>query len=279
MIQSAKQLYKNIFSKIVTIYGEQEASSITFILLEYLGISKQNYVLDTKIPDFRFPISDFIERLQNQEPIQYIVEEAWFYDRKFKVNKNVLIPRLETEELCQLIIKNQKSEIRNQKLLDIGTGSGCIPITLKLEIPKLEVSTLDISNNALDIAQENAQELNANIKILHHNILNDEIDLSKYDIVVSNPPYVLNSEKKEMKQNVLDNEPHIALFVEDNNPLLFYEKITSLCAIGKVKQLYFEINEKYGQETKEMMISKGFKEVSIVQDMQQKDRIVFGSIN
>jgi len=277
-MQTAKELYNYIISKIESVYEEQESSSIAFIVMEYFNISKQNYVLNDGVNVNSSKLEIILKKLQKSEPIQYILEETWFYGRKFYVDKSCLIPRPETEELCRLIIENQKSEIRNQKIIDLGTGSGCIPITLKLELPNGDVSALDISNKALEVAKKNAKNLNADINIIHKDILNDDIDLSNFDIVVSNPPYVLNSEKKFMKANVLENEPHLALFVEDEDPLVFYKKITELCVTNNVNQLYFEINERYGKQIADLMVTKGYQNVLIKQDLQGVDRIVFGTL-
>lgn len=274
-MQSAKELYKYIISKIENIYNQQESSTLTFILMEHYGVSKQNYVLNDVCKIEKEVIDNKIEQLQKEIPIQYILGEAWFYDRKFKVDNNVLIPRQETEELCSLIIENHKSNSKNLKIIDLGTGSGCIPITLKLEIPDSIIYALDISEGALNIAKQNAENLNAEINFIQKDILNDEIDLSDFDIVISNPPYVLNSEKELMKSNVLDFEPHLALFVEDNKPLIFYEKIINISARDKVKHVYFEINESYGAEVENLMVTNGFQNVCIHRDLQNKNRIVF----
>lgn len=274
-MHSAKQLHNYIISKIEPIYGKQEANGITFLLMERFNLSKLDYVLDNTIDVDEGEIDNYVSRLLKQEPIQYILEEATFYDRVFKVNKDVLIPRIETEELCSLII-SKHGDKPNLTILDIGTGSGCIPITLDLELPLSKVTSLDISKVALEVASENAQNLKAKIKFINLDILEENIDLSSFDVVVSNPPYVLNSEKKMMSANVLENEPHSALFVEDQDPLIFYEKIANLCVLYKTKDLYFEINEKYGSEIKEIMVTYGFTNVSIIQDYLGKDRIVHG---
>lgn len=272
---SAKELHKYIISKIVCVYNHQESSNIAFVLMEYLGVSKINYVLNDKVVYNEIVLISFIDKLVNNEPIQYVLGESWFYGRKFKVDENVLIPRPETEELCSLIIEKNQSE-KPLKVIDIGTGSGCIPITLKLEKNCWKTSALDISKKAIQIAKENAVSLDADINFIIKDILNDEVNLSSFDVVVSNPPYVLSSEKMQMRSNVLENEPQIALFVEDDNPLLFYKKITELCVKGKVNQLYFEINEMYGDEIKVMMVSNGFYDVCIKKDFNNKDRIVYG---
>lgn len=274
-MQSAKELYKYIISKIENIYDQQESSSIAFLLMEHFGVSRQNYVLNDNCNIKKTSIDNFIYQLQKQIPIQYALGKAWFYDRKFKVDKSVLIPRQETEELCSLIINNHKSNPKKLKIIDLGTGSGCIPITLKLEVPNSDIFALDVSEDALNIAKQNAKQLNAEINFIKKDILNDEIDLSEFDLVISNPPYILNSEKVLMKKNVLDFEPHLALFVEDNDPFIFYEKIINISSRDNVKHLYFEINESFGEEIKNLMVTKGFQNVCIHRDLQNKNRIVY----
>ena len=274
---TAKQVYNNIFSKIEAIYGIQEASSIAFIVLSYFDITKDKYVLNEKVHIDNEQLNAIIERLKLSEPVQYILEEAWFYDEKYIVDGNVLIPRPETEELCHLIINRNKG--KNIKILDIGTGSGCIPITLKLHLPDCDVSCIDVSSNALNIAQKNAKRHQVDIHFMLKDILQDEVDLSMYDIVVSNPPYVLDSEKKLMQRNVLEYEPELALFVKDVNPLLFYQRIIALAVKGKVKELYFEINENFGEEVKRLLVTNGFENVSIIRDLRGKERMVYACNN
>lgn len=276
---TAKQLYKNIISKISKIYSQHEASSIAFLLMEKMGVNKHDYVLDVNCEINDSQLIKIIQRLLLKEPIQYILEEAWFYGRSFKVNKDVLIPRQETEQLCKYIIDNNSFSNTKNNILDIGSGSGCISITLSKEITNSEVVSIDISETALVLAKENASRLKAKVEFLRADILTDFIDFSKFQIVVSNPPYVLESEKHLMHDNVLKYEPHLALFVEDSDPLIFYKKIIKKCSENKVPQLYLEINEKYGQEVRELLINNGFKKVEVKKDLQMKDRIVSGFFN
>jgi release factor glutamine methyltransferase len=235
-----------------------------------------NNIIETpneKIVEFNFKLND----LKQTKPIQYILKEAHFYERVFQVNEHVLIPRQETEELIQLILKNTS---RNVKIMDIGSGSGIIPITLNKELPKSQVWGVDVSTEAIKVAKINAKNHSAKVSFIAQDIL-DESKWSnlpnELDIIVSNPPYVLNSEKELMHDNVLDYEPHLALFVENDNPLLFYKAITSLAA-QKLKvggSLYFEINEQFGEETANLL-KTAFRFVKIIKDINGKDRFVSG---
>jgi release factor glutamine methyltransferase len=231
-----------------------------------------------------------LAQLQQEKPIQYITGSTWFYGLKFEVNENTLIPRPETEELIEWIIESWKSE--NQKrinVLDIGTGTGCIPITLKTNLPQANVFAIDVSEMALEVARRNARLNKVEVNFIQANILEVE-DLSKiqtsislptnFDIIVSNPPYVRNLEKQEIKKNVLDYEPHLALFVEDTDALLFYRKIAQL-AIKNLSPnglLFFEINQYLGKETVELLENLGFKNIELKKDIYGNDRMVKCSI-
>ena len=223
-----------------------------------------------------------------EKPIQYITGEAWFYGLRFEVNENTLIPRPETEELVEWIIESQKSKVKSQKIsiLDIGTGSGCIPISLKKEIPNAIVSAIDVSEKALEMARKNAVDNEVEVHFILQNILEidtlNELPISnfqfqtEFDVIVSNPPYVRNLEKQEIKKNVLDYEPHLALFVEDSDALLFYRKIaqlalTSLTPNGK---LFIEINQYLGKETVELLENLGFKNIELRKDFVGNDRMI-----
>lgn len=229
---------------------------------------------ESELLDFHFTL----KRLKNHEPIQHILEEAPFMGLMFNVSPDTLIPRPETEELVDLIIKNIDKET---KLLDIGTGSGCIPITIKNARPNLSVFATDISEKALNIAKENAAKNNVEILFEQHDVLSDNT-LPKefpetFDIIVSNPPYVRQMEKREMQRSVLDFEPHLALFVDDEDPLLFYRTIAQkskewLAPNGKI---YFEINQYLAEETKEMMVKLGYKNIEVTKDINNNDRILY----
>ena len=262
-------------------FGEGEAYAMSRYIFEDYFTSKNDS--DT-FHDFL--IEDFEKiktRLLAGEPVQYVVSFAWFYGLKFKVNPNVLIPRPETEELVEWVletVKNSSFIIHHSplKLLDIGTGSGCIPITLKVKNPSLNVAAVDISEGALITASRNAYRMNADVEFQRIDILNENewSQLADFHIIVSNPPYIPNFEKALMENNVLSYEPHLALFVEDEKPLIFYEKIADfaknhLCTEGS---LFFECNEFNAAEVVEMLKEKGFKNIELRRDMSGKDRMI-----
>ncbi|AXT54779.1 peptide chain release factor N(5)-glutamine methyltransferase [Aquimarina sp. AD1] len=277
-----KDLRKDFIDSLAGLYNREEVESFFYMLSEkYLDMRRVdialalgNEVNDDKISCF----ATAKERLFNQDPIQYIIGDTEFYGLLFKVNKNVLIPRPETEELVDWIIKNQEGEKRNRKLkiIDIGTGSGCIAISLAKNIPNSEVYAIDVSEKALEIARLNAADNDVEVNFIKANALElDSLD-GDYDVIVSNPPYVRELEKKEIQPNVLDNEPHLALFVSDENPLIFYKKITELAksslALGGL--LYFEINQYLGKETKVMIQEQGYQAVNLRKDLYGNDRMI-----
>lgn len=287
-----KNLKTHFFSELQTIQEDSEIESFFFILTEYLHDLKR---IDISLnPDFEVSETDLqkwnviISELKTEKPIQYITGEAWFYGLRFEVNENTLIPRPETEELVEWIVDGQKTKDKRQKvsILDIGTGSGCIPITIKKEIPNALVSAIDVSEKALEMARKNAIDNEVEVNFILQNIL--EIDdlkslpisnsqlTTQFDIIVSNPPYVRNLEKQEIKKNVLAYEPHLALFVEDSDALLFYRKIaqlalTSLTPNGK---LFFEINQYLGKETVALLENLGFKNIELRKDFVGNDRMI-----
>mgnify|MGYP006167676821 CR=1 FL=1 len=214
-------------------------------------------------------LKKIIADLKTNTPIQHIVGSTEFYGLKFKVNKHVLIPRPETEELLQWIFEHEFSSA-----LDIGTGSGCISIVLKKK-KEVEITAIDISESALCVAKENARINEVEINFLVKDILK-MTSLPKVDVIISNPPYVLEKEKELMLANVLDNEPHLALFVPDNNPLIFYNKIADLSFLSLSKNglLFFEINEHFGKETVAMLTAIGFVDIELKKDINDKDRMI-----
>jgi release factor glutamine methyltransferase len=214
------------------------------------------------------------------KPIQYILGTAEFYRMKLKVNPNVLIPRPETEELVEWILTSVADSSKNLNILDVGTGSGCIAIALKKYLPKSTVAAVDISAAALQTAKENAQNNEVEVNFITADILAHAetalLNGQQFDVVVSNPPYIKEDEKPEMHENVLANEPHDALFVSNDNPLLFYKAIADFAQTKLVKNglLFFEINEYLAKETIEMLDGKGFTDIVLKNDMQGKDRMV-----
>jgi len=286
-MQSSKQLYDNLLQQITT-YESQEAKEIVFWLMEfYLGLRKID-ILGDKSFEKAIDWTNIIERLNNNEPIQYILGETEFYGRRFLVNDSVLIPRPETEELVKYIIDKQKNQFsvkrKQLSILDIGTGSGCIAISLAKELPNFIVSAYDISKNALETAKKNAELNKADVNFEKVDILKPPFIHSlfqyplrhSFNIIVSNPPYVTKQEIYRMQKNVLDFEPHLALFVEDSEPLIFYEAIANFAFNNLTDNglVAVEINEALGEETANVFRRKGFSEVEIIKDMHQKDRFV-----
>ena len=259
------------------IYEKQEAESLVSWLLEHhLGWRRTQIFDQADEATFPHKLFEDFERLKIGEPIQYIMGKGPFYGREFIVSSATLIPRNETEELVHMIIKeNPKAGLR---ILDIGTGTGCIPISLALEMNNPEVFAVDISEEALEIAKKNGDVLNANVTFSTCDILTQTPDVSELDILVSNPPYIPEQEKTQMHRNVLDFEPGLALFVRNEDPLIFYRKIAEkgkqlLKSGGK---LYFEINQKYGKDVSELMQNLGYSEVQVLKDLNGKDRIAVG---
>jgi len=276
--------FKEAFSKQLSEkYPKTEIDTFFFILVEeYLDLQRIDTVLK---PEFLITtnklslLNSALQRLQNEEPIQYILGKTEFYGFSFLVNKNTLIPRPETEELVETILEGANA-FKALQILDIGTGSGCIPISLAKKLPKATIFAIDVSKEALAIAKKNASRNNVAINFLQEDILKTEILAQKFDIIVSNPPYVRALEKVAIKNNVLANEPHLALFVEDNNPLIFYDKIANLAKkyLRKNGMLYFEINEYLGKEMIDLLVLKGFKDIQLKKDLFGKDRILKASI-
>ncbi|MDT0687274.1 peptide chain release factor N(5)-glutamine methyltransferase [Autumnicola psychrophila] len=244
-------------------YPQEEIKSFFNLLAEeYLGMSRLEMALQ---PDREISESDnclfegVIKKLKNYQPIQYIIGATEFFGLKFKVAEGVLIPRPETEELVQWILDEVSSE-EKIRILDIGTGSGCIAVSLAKNLPNAEVFAMDISEKALKIAQKNAESNSVHVNFIQQDVLELK-NLDNFDIIVSNPPYVRELEKNEMQRNVLDYEPELALYVEDQNPLIFYKKITKLAKNGLNKngKLYFEINQYLAEETEFLVKNFGFE--------------------
>lgn len=271
-------------SELKSVFGAMEIESFFFIILKHLHQMKR---IDLALnPNFEINEDDLVQwnsilkELKQEKPIQYIIGETEFYGLRFFVNENTLIPRPETEELVDWIIENQKSDIRNQtsenNILDIGTGSGCIPIALKKNLPEASVYAIDISEQALAVAQKNAMENKVRINFIKKNIL-EVTDLEKqFDIIVSNPPYVRDLEKAAIKKNVLEYEPHLALFVSDDDALLFYRKIALLAKknLSSKGKLFFEINQYLGKETTVLLKDLGFSNIQLKKDFYGNDRMI-----
>ena len=277
--------FKLFFNEALSaIYPKTEIDSFFFILMEEkLKLQRIDTVLK---PDFLITnknltdLKNIVKRLQKEEPVQYILGNTEFYGLPFLVNKNTLIPRTETEELVAWVLDEIKvlanNKITEPSILDIGTGTGCIPISLAKNLTSLNISAIDISTEALLIAKQNAILNKVTIEFIELDILNTESLPQEYDVIISNPPYVRELEKEEIKNNVLENEPHLALFVEDENPLIFYNKIADLAKqqLSKNGMLFFEINQYLGKETVNMLVKKGFKNIQLKKDLFGNDRMI-----
>ncbi len=270
------------FERLQVIYEEGEVKQLFYLTFFYLkGWDKITLRLNEKTllsESELFQLRTVVKRLAQSEPIQHIFGSTHFYGIDIIVNKHVLIPRQETEELVDLII--QRNQGRPIRLLDIGTGSGCIPIAVGINLPNAKMYAIDVCAEALKVAAKNAKENNVNIELHQADVLKVD-DLSNVitesvDVIVSNPPYITAQEKEQMHKNVLNFDPALALFVANETPLVFYEKITELAAqkLAKGGQLYFEINEQFGAETLELVKKYPFCEVELLQDINGKDRII-----
>lgn len=279
-----KDIQNTFHRALDSMYGKEEVDSFFFMLIEsYYGVSRIQLAMD---PDYAIDGSEKIlnalELLKQQKPIQYIIGETEFYGLPIKVNDHVLIPRPETEELVAWVLK--KNDGNNPiNILDIGTGSGCIAISLAKNLPNAKVYALDVSAEALKIAKQNADLNDVNVEFIEADILTaghtELVSVShKFNIIVSNPPYIRAQEKELMKANVIDNEPHLALFVKDKNPLLFYEAITQFASnnLTNEGQLFFEINEYLGNDMIELLNDNDFRNIELKQDIFRKDRMIKG---
>jgi release factor glutamine methyltransferase len=274
--------YRKVFIETLSsVYDAGEAESFFYLILEEkhqmkridLALQPESSFTEAQIVDW----NAILKQLQQEIPIQYILGSTSFYGLVFEVNENVLIPRPETEELVDWIISNLKiQQAKNLRILDIGTGSGCIAISLAKNIQTAQVFAIDVSEKALTTAQKNANRNEVDVTFIHQSILETEDLNQQFDIIVSNPPYVRNLEKTEIKKNVLAHEPHLALFVEDNDALVFYRKIATLAQknLKENGQLYFEINQYLGKEMISLLVSPDFKDVELRQDIYGNDRMI-----
>lgn len=264
-------------------YPLQEINQICSLLAEeflnWRKIELHKYYNRQLDPEIVILFEQALDRLLHGEPVQYILGYSWFFDRKFIVNQHVLIPRPETEQLCQIISESNTGRLFQQfSILDIGTGSGIIAITLKGLFPYAMVTGLDNNSGALDVAKENAQLLKQDVKFVSNDIHDQArwLSLGKFDMMVSNPPYVLNSERRLMHNNVLNFEPPGALFVPDNDPLIYYQAISAFAWRNLLRPglLYLEINEQFGSDVKQLLINQGFEKCKVLKDFHDRDRFV-----
>ena len=274
---------QDIFHKeLDLIYGKDEVDSFFFMILDdYFNIFRIELALKPELSiskEEQTPIFKALDDLKNEKPIQYILGKTEFFGLQFKVNNHVLIPRPETEELVDWILQNAniESELR---ILDVGTGSGCIAISLAKHLANSKIFALDVSSEALELAKENANLNNVDVKFVQSNILNKNLNFTqdkKFDIIVSNPPYVKMKDKDQIKPNVLNYEPHLALFVEDKDPLKFFSAISkfAISNLNKEGLLFFEINEYLGNKVKKLLKDQEFRNIELRKDIFGKDRMI-----
>jgi len=276
---NSKELFNDLVSRVTLEEDKSEIQSIIYLLLEKkLNLTKTEILADKKITRIDRGLFDpLIGQINSHVPIQYILGEGEFYGRTFRVNSSVLIPRPETELLVHEITKTYNHP--SPRILDIGTGSGCIAISLALEFPGSTVYATDISPGAIDIAQQNAVSLGAPVNIYEHNILAEEISFNSFNLIVSNPPYISPGEKAAMKRHVLEHEPHLALFAPAHDPLSFYKAIAakSKKALLQNGTVWVEINEHFGNEVADVFNEHGYHSVRIIKDLDRKDRVVTAS--
>ncbi|CAN5788340.1 peptide chain release factor N(5)-glutamine methyltransferase [soil metagenome] len=289
-----QEAYTQLMYQLFELYDDREAANIADWTIEHITGFKR---ID-RITNKQFPLSKPQQQLLNtyatqllkHTPVQYVLHEAWFAGMNLYVDENVLIPRPETEELIEWIVEESQnlpagqasSKVKSQKVLDIGTGSGCIPVTLKKKLPAWDAHALDVSEGALAVAQKNADTQKTNITFYHSDILdkNQWNQLSTFDIIVSNPPYIKHSEEKDMRNNVLSHEPHLALFVPDEDALLFYRAIAEfgLTHLNEEGKLFFEINEALGNEVQQLLHDYNYIQTKLRKDMQGKDRMIKATV-
>ena len=293
MMTSVDQ-YKDFVKKLKTIYDERESANIADWVFENIANNKRLDRVTDKQKQFNTATADqlntVLQRLLAHEPVQYILGEAWFYKMKFFVNKHVLIPRPETEELVEWVveeIRNKKLEKRNKEvsqlitnypaILDVGTGSGCIAVALKKELQNAEFFAVDVSEDALQVAKKNAHNQNLKIDFIQLDFLNEDgwSSLPTFDVIVSNPPYIPENEKKKLAKNVVDNEPHLALFVPNDDPFIFYRKIASFAEMDLKEngKFFVEVHEDYAAEVQQIFEKKKFI-TEIKKDIYGRERMI-----
>jgi len=278
------ELKAHIHNSLQSLYPKSEINSFYFILLEHYGNYTTAEVLanvSTQLTDnITKAIQQAITELQTAKPIQYILGETEFFSNRFFADENVLIPRPETEELVDWVLQTYPDKTYPLHILDVGTGSGCIAISLAKALPEAQVTAIDVSPKAIAVAQCNAERNGIKVQFLQRDILQTETLPEKYDIIISNPPYVRELEKNEMHSNVLNYEPHLALFVPNDRPLLFYEQIATLAQqyLKPKGRLFFEINQYLAAEMQVMLAQKNFTEITLRQDLSGNDRMLCARI-
>ncbi len=283
-MKNSKTLFQDFVERVTLKESQDEIKSMAYLVFESVFGWSRTDVLSEKIVSENInkeELERIIQRINLQEPVQYILGEAAFYGRIFTVNPSVLIPRPETEELAGLVINfvRQTGEAHT-RIIDVGTGSGCIAVTLALELPAAKIFATDLSEAALKVATHNAAKLGGKVEFIRHDVTRSQLPFTA-DIIVSNPPYIAKSERLNMQTNVIGYEPEMALFVDSQDPLLFYKVLVTQAkeSLSSHGLLAVEINERYGNEVHQLFQSNSFKEVQLVQDLFGKDRIVKGILS
>jgi release factor glutamine methyltransferase len=277
-MKNSKSLFPELIGRITLKESAEEIRAIAKRLLEAIcGLSATEIMTGKPVtPAEEFKLHEAIARINRSEPLQYVINEAYFFGRKFHVDPAVLIPRPETEELISNLLQRVNASARELRIVDVATGSGCIAITLGLELRGAQTWGTDVSDAALKVARANAAALQSDAQFLRHDILSEMLPVTGVDVVVSNPPYIAESEITTMKANVSQYEPHIALFVPDNDALLFYRALTkrSVSALVPGGLLAVEINERFGSEVATLITDAGYDDVEVLKDLAGKDRFV-----
>jgi release factor glutamine methyltransferase len=279
-MKNSRSVFNDFINQVTAPLHAEELQSIGFVVFEKLfGLSKAQIMAEKIIPTSIDSLIEVIARLNQGEPVQYILEEAHFLGKNFYVNRSVLIPRAETEELVQFVI-DQKKDSKHFKVIDIGTGSGCIPVTLSLRFPHAEIYATDVSIDALRVAKQNNELHQTKVSFLNHDILREKLPWKDFDVVVSNPPYITEAERVEMEDHVLNHEPHLALFA-GADPLIFYKAIAKASreVLTPSGLLATEINAQFGNDVAAIFREEGFTNVVVIHDMHGKHRIVKGILS
>ncbi len=277
-----QQAYQQLLIQLYDLYDHREAANIADWTIEHItGQRKIERIIYKDLPvteEQNERLQHITKRLLAHTPVQYALNESWFYGMKFFVDEQVLIPRPETEELVDWVVEDLKSQKSKVKILDVGTGSGCIPVSIKKQIAIAEISAVDVSAGAINVAKKNAENLGANIQFNSLDFLHEAArnTLGMFDIIVSNPPYIKRSEAEVMKQHVVAHEPHLALFVPDDDALIFYEAIAVFGKdhLSRSGKIYVEINETLGQEVAKLFQRHGYQNIVVKKDLQGKERMV-----
>ena len=277
--QTITEIRRSLVAQLSELFSENEATSITRLILEHVGFNEYAILREPSLQINSKTVSEItkiVHQLKKNRPIQYILGRTWFSDLPFLVDEHVLIPRPETEELVSRILLENK--FGNRQIIDIGCGSGCIAIALAHHLPNSKVSAMDIDTGALQLAKKNALLNHVSVNFIHQSIFDSETSYNgnPYDIIVSNPPYVTATDKLSMSPIVTDHEPEIALYVRDDDPLIFYKEIIrfSKNRLSGKGEIWVEINEKFGKETKRLFLNAGYKEVRLLEDIHGKDRFI-----